>query len=403
MTDSRKKDNFTKKTKNDGSDNPKYIDLLDEDKPIAGQKFTCVSFISPEQYIQKKELYFFNEFIKNWDFTKSMEKFRQFLNFISYKHNFDFNKLTEDYDDFIKEEVKLLKNITVEDEFKTFLEHNEEKLETIYNQQSSVETNTKGIKVRGCFPSQEEAELRCKLVRQVDPNHDVYVGPVGTWMPWNPEAYKTGKVEYLEEELNQLMAEKQKNESKAKENFDDRIRDSKRRAMEENKCKARQEGNVLTQTIDKDDNLVNITNMNTQETNLLNDDISVGNLRKELFEGSNIVTNKDTDHGLSDLQVNKKLESSPNLTDNITVEMIDQKEIQQEMENRKLPSPKSLCNYSNLNKSKHLTDNEDEDNKDEDNKDEENEDGENEDGESNEAVCKINVQSLTRETLLNTK
>ena len=28
------------------------------------------------------------------------------------------------------------------------------------------------------------------------------------WMPWNPEAYKTGRVEYLEDELNQLMAEK---------------------------------------------------------------------------------------------------------------------------------------------------------------------------------------------------
>ena len=23
----------------------KYVDLLDEDKPIAGQKFTCVSFV----------------------------------------------------------------------------------------------------------------------------------------------------------------------------------------------------------------------------------------------------------------------------------------------------------------------------------------------------------------------
>ena len=28
----------------DGSENPKYIDLLDEDKPIAGQKFACISF-----------------------------------------------------------------------------------------------------------------------------------------------------------------------------------------------------------------------------------------------------------------------------------------------------------------------------------------------------------------------
>ena len=56
-----------------------------------------------------------------------------------------------------------------------------------------------------------EAELRCKLLREVDPNHNVYVGPV-KWMPWEPEAYKTGRVEYLEEQLNQLMNEKQNEE-----------------------------------------------------------------------------------------------------------------------------------------------------------------------------------------------
>ncbi len=37
--------------------------------------------------------------------------------------------------------------------------------------------------------------MRCKLLREVDPNHNVYVGPVGMWMPWEPEAYKTGRVE----------------------------------------------------------------------------------------------------------------------------------------------------------------------------------------------------------------
>ena len=28
-----------------------YADLLEEDKPIAGQKFVCVSFVSPEKII----------------------------------------------------------------------------------------------------------------------------------------------------------------------------------------------------------------------------------------------------------------------------------------------------------------------------------------------------------------
>ena len=39
----------------DGSENPKYVDLLDEDKAIAGQKFCCISFVSPEHIIKQRE------------------------------------------------------------------------------------------------------------------------------------------------------------------------------------------------------------------------------------------------------------------------------------------------------------------------------------------------------------
>ena len=33
----------------------KHVDLLDEDKPIANQKFVCISFVSPEKILEKKE------------------------------------------------------------------------------------------------------------------------------------------------------------------------------------------------------------------------------------------------------------------------------------------------------------------------------------------------------------
>ena len=62
----------------------KYVDLLEEDKPIANQKFVCVSFVSPEKILKKKNVYYFQEFLKTWDFNKSMEKCIQFLNFISF-------------------------------------------------------------------------------------------------------------------------------------------------------------------------------------------------------------------------------------------------------------------------------------------------------------------------------
>ena len=64
----------------------------------------------------------------------------------------------------------------------------------------------------------------------------------GLWMPWDPEAYKTGKVEYLEEELNELMAKKKNNEDKAKDYFDNRVKDAKRKAIEDNIKKGRRNG-----------------------------------------------------------------------------------------------------------------------------------------------------------------
>jgi hypothetical protein len=285
----------------DGTENAKYVDLLDEDKAIAGQKFACLSFISPEHILKQKEVFFFENFIKNWDFSKSMEKFSQFLNFISYKYNVDFDKVSKDLQEFIKDDHENLIKSSMEDDYKNFLDEHEERLETIFHTEHNFQTSIRGIKVRGCFPTQQEAELRCKMLRQNDPNHDVYVGPVGMWVPFHPEAYKTGRVEYMEETLNELMSEKKKNEEKAKDEFDARVKESKQKAMEDNKKKALETGAKLTQTINAEGNLISIANMNTQE-NALGENITIDDVRKELFEGENIVTDKNTDHGLTQIE-----------------------------------------------------------------------------------------------------
>lgn len=267
---------------------PKYIDLLDEDKPIAGQKFVCISFVSPEKILKQKELYYFENFLKHFDFAKSMEKFNQFLNFVSYKYNIDSEKIMNDYQEFINSERENLINTTIEDDYKNFLDSKEETLEKEFGEQYSFQTSVRGIKVRGCFPTQEEAELRCKMLREVDPNHDIFVGPVGMWMPWEPDAYKTGKVEYLEKELNELMNEKQKNELKAKQEFDIRVRETKEKAIEENIKLASESGNKLTQNIDKDGNLVGVQNMSTVETSLneQNEVVTTADIREELFSNN---------------------------------------------------------------------------------------------------------------------
>ena len=52
--------------------------------------------------------------------------------------------------------------------------------------------------------------------------------------------------------------EKVKNEEKAKQEFDARVRDAKRKAIEENVKKARESGNKLTQTLSEDGELMGV-------------------------------------------------------------------------------------------------------------------------------------------------
>jgi hypothetical protein len=291
----------------------KYVDLLDEDKPISGQKYVCLSFISPEDHIKNKELFYFEKFLKNFEFKKTFEKYTQFLSFLAYKYNLDFNKLTNDMEEFVEEEKENLFLTTLDDEYKTFIDAKEEALQKEYNELHEFQTNTRGIKVRGVFGSQEEAEMRCKMLREIDPNHDVYVGAVGMWMPFHPEAYKTGRVEYLEKDLNELMSHKKKNDEISKEQFKERVKESKKKAIEENIAKARKEGNKLMQTIDEEGNLINADKMDVPGKNLLfgdkeDDDVSTADLRKELFEAEDVIVGrkKDNDHGLGELLERQK-------------------------------------------------------------------------------------------------
>ena len=131
-------------------------------------------------------------------------------------------------------------------------------------------------------------------------------------MPWDPDAYKTGKVEFMEKELNELMSEKVKNQDKAKDEFQYRVKEMKHNAINDNIEKAKQNDIKLTQTIDEDGNLIktktlpNMDDLVVAETNRLNsipeekddtknevnnvyvdnvdDKVSVEEIKEELFD-----------------------------------------------------------------------------------------------------------------------
>jgi len=111
---------YPRKTLPNGQKNPKYVDVNDEDPPIAGQKFACMSFISPDKILKKREEFLFNQFVKQWDLTKSMEKFVDFIHFISFKYNLNADEVMGDLREFNEEEGPKLRESSVEDDFKNF-------------------------------------------------------------------------------------------------------------------------------------------------------------------------------------------------------------------------------------------------------------------------------------------
>jgi hypothetical protein len=246
-----------------GQINPKYVDLLDEDPPIAGQTHVCISFISPEDILKKRETYLFEKFVARWDMAKSLEKFQEFVNFIAYKYTLEGEKLMADFAEFtVTEDAKMKEDAAlIENDYKNFIEKHGDRINQEFNRDHQFQTSVRGIKVRGVFSSQPEAENYCRKLRERDPNHDIFVGQVGVWMPHHVDAYKLGKIEFMEPELNRLYQEKMVNQEKAKQAFDQRVMDAKRKAIEDNIAKARASGNKLTQTLDENGNLVGVNTM----------------------------------------------------------------------------------------------------------------------------------------------
>ena len=147
-------------------------DWLDEDKPIPGQNFCCLSFISPDKVLEKKDSFVMKRFIK------SLENEDGTLT-ISHKE-FD-----SKYDDFVA--------------------LNSAQLDADFTKEVGFQTSVRGVKIRGVYNTYEEATRRAETLQKLDRSFHVFVGQVGYWLPWDPNADNIQEQEYLEKELNELM------------------------------------------------------------------------------------------------------------------------------------------------------------------------------------------------------
>jgi hypothetical protein len=75
-----------------------------------------------------------------------------------------------------------------------------------------------GIKVSGCFESDDSANNHSSALRDINESFNILVGKLYEWCPFNPDpdSVEAGSSEYSNPELNETMKKKNENEHKAK-------------------------------------------------------------------------------------------------------------------------------------------------------------------------------------------
>lgn len=217
--------------------NEEVDDFLDVDSNIPGQQYCVLSFLSPENVFKKKEVYFNSEFLK-WLCEQSEYLEQSLLKGDKLKLNY--NSVKEKYDDFIFA--------------------NEERLENEFHALENFKTTVRGIKVRGVYATQREAEVRCKVLQRLHKRDNVFLGQVGYWLPWDPNPERVENTEYLEPELNNLMKQYKENAAKRdiyyQEQKENQMKDHVKQKMNEESVAAAAEA-TKEEIFEKDDPWLN--------------------------------------------------------------------------------------------------------------------------------------------------
>jgi len=219
-------------------------DFLSVDQPIPGQKFVCLSFVSPEKVLEDKHLYYM------WHYERHLQSKIEELN----------GKLKEALNG---EDTCVEINKTEPCSFKQFKEMfldfeyaQHTKIEETFYELNDFTTTVRGLKVRGVYDTQKEADFRAKQLRSRDSSHHVFRGQVGTWLPWDPNPDDIANQEYAEDELNTLMKKKKENEINKDLHWEEEKR-QKMEAMQRDNLRREQE-NKQRELEDVNNNMVTI-------------------------------------------------------------------------------------------------------------------------------------------------
>lgn len=212
-------------------------DFLEVDSKIPGQNYVCLSFVSPEKVLKKKEVFMTTKFLEHLmnDNEQITIDIREKM--MNKDIKIDYENVSKLYEDW-----KYLKN---------------DDLEAQFFEINDYRTSMRGLKVRGVYDTHKEASTRAQVLRRKDPSFNVFVGQIGYWLPWDPECESVPEQEYQESQLNDLV-------KKYKENLNSRD-DLYEQVKNERIEKAKKEVNAKKELL-KAQNEQAIPEINTDES-----------------------------------------------------------------------------------------------------------------------------------------
>lgn len=211
---------------------------LTDDPEIGSQRWCLLSFISPENVLNRKDPFFFAAFLRQYELQvriKSMEEFLvKTVSKFNSKLEEESNRLAAldlsgaavhcrksmlqiepyitDFQKFVKDNQKGLSVSKLQEEYDDFMFKNMTQLEDDFYAKNEFRTTVRGLKIRGAYSTREEAEARAKKLQKMDADHNIFVGQVGKWLPWDPTPSAIADHEYAEDQLNSLMKKYKENE-----------------------------------------------------------------------------------------------------------------------------------------------------------------------------------------------
>jgi hypothetical protein len=153
------------------------VDYLDEDPELRGQKYVCLSFLSPENELKNKDIYAFHCFLKSFstDMTTLLDGLAS-----------KFPESKEMIEQIRENNAYIFNADELENQYKFYRSVNGDRIEQDFHAQNNFRTTVRGIKVRGVFETMSEAQIRAQVLKKKGDKFDIFIGQVGVWCPWSP-------------------------------------------------------------------------------------------------------------------------------------------------------------------------------------------------------------------------